>query len=168
MSGFGALLTGDVGSEEVLESSGVVEVEVAHDDGSDVLDIVAGRFDGVRELHLFGVDGAWEEIGEWRTPFLCHVGQLAVLCLSLTEGWDTYNLDVLSTAGLEQDQAHVWMLDQYGHDDQVAALVLWVLVACTAAVGPAQEPVQFDILASMQYRVNRGLTIPHRHAWCPG
>jgi hypothetical protein len=48
-------------------------VKVAHDNGFDVSDVVAGGFDGVWELHLLGVDGAWEEIGEWRTPFLCRV-----------------------------------------------------------------------------------------------
>ena len=138
----GVLLTGNIGSEEVLESSGVVKVEVAHDNGFDVLHVVAGGFDGVWELHLFGVDGAWEEICEWRAPFLCRIGQLIVLCRSLAKSWNTYDLDVLGTAGFEQDQAHVWMLDQDSHDDQVAALVLWVLVACTAAVGAAQEPVR--------------------------
>lgn len=64
------MLTGDVGAEEVLEASGVVEVEMAHDDGFDVFDVVAGGFDGVWELLVLGVDGAWEEIGEWRSPFL--------------------------------------------------------------------------------------------------
>ena len=68
--GGGFLLTGDVGAEEVLEASGVVEVEVAHDDGFDVFDVVACGFDGVWELHFLGVDGTWEEIGEWRSPFL--------------------------------------------------------------------------------------------------
>ena len=52
------------------EPSGMVEVKVAHDDGFDVFYVIAGRFDCVGELHLLGVDGAWEEIGEWRTPFL--------------------------------------------------------------------------------------------------
>jgi len=121
----------------VLKSSGVVEVEVAHDDGFDVFDIVAGGFDGVWELHLLGVDGAWEEIGEWRTPFQHRVGQSMVLCRSLAEDQKTYDLDILSTACFEQNQAHVRMLDQNGHDDQVAGLVFWVLVACTAAVGAA-------------------------------
>lgn len=64
------VLTGDVCAEEMLQSAGVVEVEVAHYDRFDVFDVVAGRFDGVGELHLLGVDCAWEEIGEWRTPFL--------------------------------------------------------------------------------------------------
>ena len=131
------LLPGDVGAEEVLEASGVVEVEVAHDDGFDVFDVVAGGFDCVGELHLLGVHGAWEEIGEWRAPFLCRVGQLILLCRALADGCYTYDLDVLGTAGLEQDQAHMWMLDQDGHDDQVAGLVLWVLVACATAVGDA-------------------------------
>jgi hypothetical protein len=149
-------LTGDVSADEVLESSGVVEVEVAHYDGFDVLDVVAGRFDGIGKLHLLGIHGAWEKIGEWCAPFLCRVGQSAVLCLSLTEGWDAYDLDVLSTASLEQDQAHVWMLDQDGHDDQVAGLVLWVLIACAAAVGAAKEPVRCEILGLMQHRVISG------------
>jgi hypothetical protein len=67
----GIIITGDAGAEEVLKSSGVVEVEVAHDDGLDVSDIVAGGFDGIGELHLLGVDSAREQIGQWRTPFLC-------------------------------------------------------------------------------------------------
>ena len=61
------------------------------------------------------------------------------------QGQSTYNLDILSTAGLEQNQAHMWMLDQDSHDDQVTGLVLWVLVACTAAVGASEEPVQCEI-----------------------
>lgn len=55
----------------------------------------------------------------------------------LTEGRNTHDPDVLGTAGLEQEKSHVWMFDQDGHDDQVASLVLWVLVACTATVGAA-------------------------------
>jgi hypothetical protein len=76
---------------------------VAHDNGFDVLDVIAGRFDGVGELHLFGVHGAWEEISEWRAPFLCRVDQFMVLCRldTTSESWDTYDLDVLGTAGLE-------------------------------------------------------------------
>lgn len=46
---------------------------MAHDNGFDVFDIVTGRFNSVRELHLLGVDGAREEIGEWRAPFLVQV-----------------------------------------------------------------------------------------------
>jgi len=76
--GCGWFLTGNVGAEEVLEASSVVEVEVAHYDGFDVFDVIAGCFDGVGELHFFRVDGAWEEIGERRTPFLFHVGQFAL------------------------------------------------------------------------------------------
>lgn len=129
--------TGDVGAKEVLQPAGVVEVEVAHDNGFDVSDIVAGRFDCVGELHLLGVDCSWEQIGEWRTPLLYRVDQFLVVCLSSTEGRNTYNIDILGTARLEQDQAHVWMLDQDSHDDQVAGFVLWILVACTAAIRTA-------------------------------
>lgn len=94
-------LTGDVGAEEVLQSASVVEVKVAHDNGFDVFDIVAGRFDGVGELHFLGLDCAWEEIGERRTPFLCRVGQFIVPCCSLPEGRNAYDLNVLGTTCLE-------------------------------------------------------------------
>ena len=91
----GMALTGNVGPEEVLESSGVVEVEVAHYDGFDVFDVVAGCFDSVRKLHLqsegfksalclrhhiwlypsvlylLGVDGARKQVSERCAPFLC-------------------------------------------------------------------------------------------------
>ena len=97
------------------------------------------------EPHVLCVDGAWKEIGEWRAPFLCRVGQSTVLCRFLTEARNTYNLDVLGNSGVEQDQAHVRMLDQDGHDDHVADLVLWVFVACTAAVGATQESAQCEI-----------------------
>lgn len=95
------LLTGDFGAEEVLESAGVIEVKMAHDDGFDVFDIVACGFDCVGELHLLGVDCAWEEIGVWRTPFLFSFCQFTVPWRSLTSGRKTYDLDVLGAAGLE-------------------------------------------------------------------
>jgi hypothetical protein len=53
----------------------------------------------------------------------------------------TYDLDVFSAASLEKDQSHVRVLDEDCHDDQVASLVLWVLVACSAAVGATEKPV---------------------------
>jgi hypothetical protein len=63
----GVILTGDVGAVEVLESSSVVEVKMAHDDSLHVPDVVAGSFDSVRKLHLLGVNGAREKISERRT-----------------------------------------------------------------------------------------------------
>lgn len=42
------------------------------------------------------------------------------------------------------------MFDQDSHDDQIASLVFWILVACTATVGAAQEPVRYETLALMQ------------------
>lgn len=74
---------------------------MAHYNGFDVFNFVAGGFDGVGELHLLGVHGAWEEIGEWRAPFLCRVGQLILLCRSLAEYCITYDLYVLGTASFE-------------------------------------------------------------------
>lgn len=92
----GMSLTGDVGAEEVFESAGVVKVKVAHDYGFYVFYVVPSGFDGVWELHLLGVDGAWEEICEWRTPFLYHVGQFIVLCRSLPEGSATLTISTSS------------------------------------------------------------------------
>jgi hypothetical protein len=63
----------------VLEASGVVEVQVAHDYGFDVFDVVPRGFDRIRQLHLLGVDGAWEEISERCAPFLYHIVQLIVI-----------------------------------------------------------------------------------------
>lgn len=51
----------------------MVQVKMSHDDGFDILDIVAGGFDRVRKLHLFGVYCPWEYVGEWWTPFLRYV-----------------------------------------------------------------------------------------------
>lgn len=53
---------------------------------------------------------------------------------------DSYDLNILSTACLEEDEAHVMMLDQQDHVGEVTALVLWILTACTAAVGATYEP----------------------------
>jgi hypothetical protein len=53
----------------------------------------------------------------------------------------TYDLNVFSAAGLEKNQSHVRVLDEDCHDDQVAGLVFWVLVACSAAVGATEKPV---------------------------
>lgn len=54
---------------------------------------------------------------------------------------ETHDLDIFSATSLEQDQAHVRVLDQHGHDDQVAALILWIRIARTATVGALQKPV---------------------------
>jgi hypothetical protein len=57
----------------------------------------------------------------------------------------TYDLDVFSAASLEKDQSHMRVFDEDCHDDQVAGLVLWVLVACSAAVCATEKPVQCEI-----------------------
>lgn len=57
-----------------------------------------------------------------------------MFCLFGIGVMDSYGLDILSTACLEEDEADVRVLDQHDHIDEVAALVLWVLSACTAAV----------------------------------
>jgi hypothetical protein len=70
-------LTGNIGPDEVLEASGVIEVQVAHDDGFHVFDIVTSGLDRIRQLHLVGVDGTREEISEWCAPFLYHIVKLS-------------------------------------------------------------------------------------------
>jgi hypothetical protein len=59
--------------------------------------------------------------------------------------WMTYDLDVFSAASLKENQPHVRVLDEDCHDDQVTSLILWVLVACSAAVGATEKPVQCEI-----------------------
>jgi hypothetical protein len=57
----------------------------------------------------------------------------------------TYDLNVFSAAGLEKNQSHVRVLNEDCHDDQVAGLVFWVLVACTAAVCATEKPVKGEM-----------------------
>ena len=52
----------------------------------------------------------------------------------------TYNLQVLSTAGLEKNASHARVFNQGSQDDQVAALVLGIQVAEGAGVLASQEP----------------------------
>lgn len=59
----------------MFEPAGVIEMEMAHDDGFDVFDVVAGGFDGVGKLHLLSIDRPWEDVGESYTPFLWYAGQ---------------------------------------------------------------------------------------------
>jgi len=46
----------------------------------------------------------------------------------------TYHLKVLCTAGLEQNQAGVRVLDQRSHDNTGSTLSLWILVTGKASV----------------------------------
>jgi hypothetical protein len=58
-------------SDEVLETAGVVEMEMPEEDGLHVLDVVACCFNRVGELVLFFVDGSWEDVSKGGAPFLC-------------------------------------------------------------------------------------------------
>jgi len=49
----------------MFETAGMVEMEMTDNDGFDVLDIVAGGFDGSWEFHLFRVLRTWEDL--WAT-----------------------------------------------------------------------------------------------------
>jgi hypothetical protein len=96
---------GDVGADEVLEAAGVVEVEVADDDGFDVVDGIAGGGDGGGEVVAGFVDGAWEEVGGWGGPG---------------------DVEILGAAGFEEDEAEVWVVDEAGDEGEVAAGGGWV------------------------------------------
>lgn len=56
--------------DEVLETARVVKVQVAHYDGFDVFDVVAGGFDCCGEFLILGVFDPWEDICYWGGPML--------------------------------------------------------------------------------------------------
>jgi len=80
----------DLAAFEVAETSGMICVEMAKDDGFDVVDIVASRLDSVNQIVLFLVDHAVEDVVD-------RAGHLG---------------PVLSTASLVQDQACQRMFDK--------------------------------------------------------
>ena len=75
---------------EVLQPTGMVEVKVAHDDGFDVLNVMAGLLDLRLELVVFGVINAGEDVVQWRAP--------------------DFRV-VFSSTGLEEDQSFGRVLD---------------------------------------------------------
>ena len=99
---------GHVGAFEVSESARVVQVQVAHDDGFDVFDVVAGGFDGRVELVLRFVVHARENVVDGRAPDVWVIGP---------------------GAGLEEDKTFGWVLDEGGDDDAFTAGDAWVGVA---------------------------------------
>lgn len=48
----------------------MIQVEMAHDDGLDIFDIVSGCFDGCGELVVLSVLSAGEDVGYGGAPFL--------------------------------------------------------------------------------------------------
>lgn len=84
---------GDVRGAEVLQSAGVVEVQVAHDHGFDVGDGVARAGDGGGEFLLRRVVDAREDVVEGRVP----------------DGGV-----VVAAAGFEEDEAGDGVRDQDG------------------------------------------------------
>ena len=98
----------DVSALEVLESAGVVEVEVAHDDGFHVFDVMASLLDLSVEFMVFGVVDSGEDVVQWSAP------DFGV---------------VFSSARLEENQAFGRVLDQDGDDNQFPAGATCVGVA---------------------------------------
>jgi hypothetical protein len=61
---------GDARADEMLQAAGVVEVQMAENDGFDVFDVVAGRFDCCWQPLGVLVFSAREYVGQGRAPFL--------------------------------------------------------------------------------------------------
>jgi len=97
-----------VGPLEMLQPARVVEVEVTHDDGFDILDVVASLLDLGVEFVVFGVVDAGEDVVQWRAP------DFGV---------------VFSSARFEEDQAFARVLDQDGDNDQFPPGATYVGVA---------------------------------------
>ena len=112
---------------------------MAEDDSLDVFDIIAGGFDRIWKLHAFFVDHSREYISRGSWPILQDTPSgkrhdrvwLAARELMVDQ---TYHLKVLCTAGLEQNQAGVRVLDQRSHDNTGSTLSLWILVTGKASV----------------------------------
>ena len=56
-----------------------------------------------------------------------------------------HNIKVLGAAGLEQDETHVWVLDESSDDDQVTALAFWLLIALGTCFAATEEPAIISI-----------------------
>ena len=54
---------GDICADEMLQAAGVVEVQMAKDDGLDVFDVIACRLDGGRQSLRIFVFSAREHVG---------------------------------------------------------------------------------------------------------
>lgn len=61
---------GDVSLAEVLESSGVVQVQMTDDDAFDVFDIVARLSDGSLQFMIGLISGPGEDVIERSSPYL--------------------------------------------------------------------------------------------------
>lgn len=105
---------GNIGIPEMLEAAGVVEVEMAHDDGFDILDVVACLLYLDFKLLVRGVVDLAEDVVDRSTP--------------------NFRI-VLAAASLEKDEALRWMLDQNGDDDHLAAF--WVGLRMRQCCGSA-------------------------------
>jgi hypothetical protein len=48
----------------------MVSVEMAHDDRFNIFDVVSSLLDCSGKFLILTVLGAWEDVGDWGTPFL--------------------------------------------------------------------------------------------------
>lgn len=121
---------GHTAVQEVLEPACMVEVQVPDDDRLDVLNVVAGGLDRVRELLVLAVLGARKHIGQWSPPGLQRVRSGSRnKSLSRSRNGATYDFQILGTTSLVEDAAEAGILNQGSENDQVSSLAFGILVA---------------------------------------
>lgn len=74
----------NISALEVLQASGVVQMKMAHDNGLDVLNIVAGLLDLSWELMVFLVVHPSKDVVQGCTPYYSNISSLHVLMNSHT------------------------------------------------------------------------------------
>ena len=111
---------GDFGVDEMLQSTRVVQMQMANHHRLHVLNVIAGGFDRGREFVLVVVCRAGEDVGDGGAPL---------------------DVDIFGAARLKEYQAGSGVVDETSDEGEVAALIGWVGFGLGAAVGAAEEPV---------------------------
>lgn len=101
----------NVGTDKMLQTTGVVEMKVAHNNSFYILDVVAGLLDSRWELLVLRVGSAWEDIRNRGAPILSSQPLIDSSEKRRGDECETYDFEVLGTSGLEQNEAKSRIFD---------------------------------------------------------
>lgn len=107
----------------MLQTSRVVDMEVTHDHGFHVFNVVARFLDRIGQFVVFLVNDSREDVGQGWSPLLQIMSELIPTLrpdLALPR-------QCSPRSSLEQQQAHVWMIDQDRSCDEISSFVLRIL-----------------------------------------